>query len=485
MAKRKTSTRAKDQQTMAAGNAPASAVNYGIQRRQENPTDINAVFTRCRTVVKRSTFLTSYYDLVASFWNYGLKFTIGPGGDKNDEAMLEWEKEEFKVDSEYTDPNGKKTTIEINSTKGEVARAFVEDAVNEFMLLSNCVGFWNDAGSAPITLAPEQCRYTDTMGLPVLFYRHGLSVQQIAILPDEQKKRFADNPELLLSPDEGEHFKVIKRGLIGTGFSTPPLQALFNTLGEVESKELGFHALAYLMRGATRHHKLGHEIKQGAHAGKPSHFMTSRRGNAVLKQFENRQGPHEFTSNFDHTIEFPWPDMEVFDETAWKGTNLQFATWGGVLAQALVREKIVDGGLHFLRAQATKDRQKLADFLRPIIVGALKPPEGFRVTWSDLIFIDPKQATDLIKFCAQTGAASVSTVRRIAGMSDEEENANKVHEADDKDAHKKFRPAWDMSHGFAPNTGQVVDTSGGGSEGASGADPGKRNGRPPGAATGS
>jgi hypothetical protein len=484
MAKKRTSKTTADrasQRTLAAGNAPTGALSFGLQKNKENPTTLSAIFKLCRDLHESSTFLSSYLPLRTAFYNYGLSFTIGPNGKGDAKALDAWEKKEFTTEAEYKDSTGKTTKIELNSTYGEMARAFIRDCWNEFGLIDNCIGYWDDDGSVPTTLDPNKCRFEDTLGLPVLYYTHGLSETQIAMLPSERQNRYRQNTEILMNPDEGDHFKVLKRGLAGTGLNKPRLFSLFTTLGEIASKEYGFHALAFLMRSPTRHHKLGHEITQGAHAGKGTWFWNSRRGAAVLKQFEGRQGPHDFTSNFDHEITFILPDVKLFDETAWKGTNRRLMDWGGPIAQMMLADKIIEGGLGFLRAQVTADRQMLADFLRPILLNGFDAPEGLdlRVTWSDLIFNDPKQAAELLKFATQQGLSSVTTSRHIVGLNSEQEDALKVREADDPDSAKKHRPAWDMSHAIAPQSGETAATlKSAGGEGGKGPDSGKKNGRP-------
>lgn len=471
--------------TLGAGVAPDNAQAYDTVRRQETPTDITSIFKRIRKMGEDSDFLSSYLKAKIAVYDYGFSITRGPQATAKEDAVQEWLAKEITTEAEYTDTKtGEKLTVELHLTNAEAVRKFKDDVMREFFLLTNCVAMWLDDGPLPITLDPELCTYTETLGIPVLYYRHGLSVEQQKLLPDEQKTRFAKNSEIMLNPEHGEHYRVLKRGRVGSGFVKPEIFPILTTLGEVESKQAGYHALAYLTRGATRHHKLGHEIKQGNHAGKPHHFWNKKRGDAVIKDFKGRQGPHEFTSNFDHAIDYPWPAPEVFDEVAWKGTNLRLRNWGGPVAQMMIGEKLAEGGLNLLRAEATKDRQLIADFILPVVKAVFSPPDDadIQLTWSDLIFNDAKQAVDLVKFSVQQGLASVSTARKWIGLRSEEEDANKLREADDPDNVKKYLPMFDMSHGTTPATGMLNDPTAG-SEGAVGADPGKRNGRPPGGGT--
>lgn len=481
---RKRIVKTKELQTaLAAGtNAPATSVAYGLKLTRERPSSLNQVFEQCRKLSKESHFLSAYLPLKVSFYNYGFTPTAGPLAKGNAATELEeWLSEEVSTDVEYTNPQRptEKIKVELLATNRELIQQFAHDLWYEWLLLDNAVPFWIDDDSPmPTLLMPEKCRFEDKFGIPILYYTHGLSRQETALLPDEQRKRFDAQGEILLDAESGEHFKVIKRGPVGSGFVTPRLYAAAMAFGEAESKETGLHALAFLLRCATRQHKLGHEITNGPHAGKNLHFWKKERALEVLRQFEKRTGPHEFTSNFDHEISYPWADPKVFDDVVFKGTNRRLAEWGGPIAQMLLAEKVVDGALGFLRAEVTEDRQLIANVLNTVIRKKFNPPENLdvRVAWSDLIFNDPKQAAELLKFAMQSGAASVTTVRKWIGLRPEEEEANKVKEIDDPDYQKKLLPAFDMSHGTTPATGMLNDPAK--ASAGVGPDSGKTNGRP-------
>lgn len=461
------------QRTLAAGAVgPAGALAYGTLVLTEKPfvksgihfgSDLLPVFTRTRQLAIESSFLSSYLPLKKSFYNYGFDFSVGSNSKADLKAIRAWADKDTTTDVQYVDPStAQTTTVELQETQGEAARRLIDNIWTEFLLLDNVIIMWFDDGSPPQILLPERCTFQDKLGLPVLKYQHGISGRDLDLLPPDQLERFKQFTNVLVSPEFGEHFKVLKRELPGNGFGIPNLYSMFRTFGEIESKEVGFHGQAFNMRAATRHHKIGHKVESGVHAGKAIHFWNHTRSSQVLKLFEKRQGPHDYISNFDADVSFPWPDIKYFDVTAWKGTDLRLRNWGGPVAQMLISDKIVEGGLQFLRAQATFDREMVSRFALPIIKAVYGVPDqlDLQLVWSDLIFNDPTQAADLTKFALQNGLASTRTSREIIGLNSAKEDAYKLAESADTDFDAKNTPNWDSSHGIAPALGERSGSTG-------------------------
>jgi hypothetical protein len=468
---------------LAGTNNPEGTLAYDLQKLTERPTEIKALFKRLRTMSDESAFLSAFLPLKLSFYNSGFAITPGPLGKGGQKEIDAWLSKDYTTEAVYKDPgNQGELEVEYNMTIGDAINRFVRDAWREFLLLDTVVSMWMDDGSAPTTLAPELCRYQDKLGVPVLYYTHGISGRDLDLLSKEQQTRFRTNTELMLNPKEGEHYKVLTRGLVGSGFVKPRLYSVLRTLGEIESKEIGYHGRAHQLRAATRQHKIGHEITNGYHAGKGTWFCNKKRADAALAAMKNRQGPHDLATNFDHEIIFSWPDVALFDATAWKGTNMRLCNWGGPIAQMLLAEKVIEGGLAFERAMATGDRTIMAEYLTPIIKAAFKAPDGLdiKVMWSDLCFIDPARAAELLKFAVQQGICSVTTTQQIIGFNPETEAALKVKEASDPEAEKKYRPLWDTSHALAPAQGQTAADLKADASGKSGSDATTANGRPAG-----
>ena len=445
---------------MAGAVAPATNFSYDTQRQIERPVDVRTLFKRCRVVAEESSFLSTYLPLKLAFYNAGFSIGLGRNAKSTDsDALDKWLNSPYQFTAQYTNPSTQEVLeIETNMTVGESIRRFIIDVWKEYLLMDVAIPLWDESGRAPVVAPPEQCRLIDKLGLQVLFYTHGLSSTDLLLLDPSQQDRYRQYSEVMINPKFGEHFKILKRGLDGAGFTKPILYSIVRTIAEVDYKEQGFHAQAFNMRVATRQHKLGHNYTQGPAAGKPTYFWSAARDKKVREVFKDRVGPHDFTSNFDHEIVYPWPDVTAFDEIAWRGSDRRLRNWGGPIAQMLLADKVIPGALAFLRAQVADDRKNMSDFILPIIKTAFKVPDSLDIVlnWSDLVFIDPTQASDLIKFGVQQGFCSVSTARNIIGLNNEQENALKLIEANDADATAHYTPAWDMAHGIAPQQGETT-----------------------------
>jgi hypothetical protein len=465
-----------------AANSSTQTLVYETQASTEHPADLNSVFTRARYYARESSFLTRFLPLKRSVLNYGFKLKPAPNKGKkptpqDTEKLNAWLDEPTSVAFEdYTDPSTRETIgVEVNATNREMVAKFAEDIWNEFILLDNAVALWLDGQQFAAVLPPEKCEFTDVLGVPILKYTHGLSQQQIALLPSDQQQRFLGKSVITIDPKQGEHFKVLKRARMGDGFGWPAVYSIFRLLGEVESKEIGMNAMGYCFRKVTRHHKLGHEIKSGDRAGKPTHFWNQQRSDATKKLWVNVVGVDDFTSNFDHTVEFPWPNMEYFDETCWKGSNLRLNDWAGPLAQMLAAKGVMPYLAPALKAQCLEDRRIVGGFLNIVVNLAYAPPMPVMVGWSNLIFNDARLQSELLKFAALQGWASAQTGQEETGLNPEEEEERKLVEAQDKDAKAKYTPIWDPAHGISPALGESSAAGG-----AKGAAPGAGNGHPAG-----
>lgn len=474
---------------MAAGELQSSKLNYltKIQAEKPDATAFSTVIERCRTWSQESSFISNQWlPLKLSVCNYDMRLKpmeMKKGG-KDQERIDKWLTEDAPpVADQYTDP-ATQETIEIESTSswGEIIEKFVKAAWVDRLLFDNVVTLWTDDGALPVTLALDRCSYTDTLGIEVLRYTHGLSAQQIEALPEDQKAVFAKSATIIINPKDGFHFKVFKDAAIGRGFALPKLFSIFRLLGEVESKEFGYNAMAFGFRSAKRTHMLGHEIKNGPNAGKPMHFWKKERDKSVRAKWQDTVGFEDFTTNFDYKVVYPWPDPKLFDETAWKGSDRRLYQWGGPVMQMLAARGATPFLPNLLRASIGSERREFSRYLSAIINRAFKPPVPVTVTWSNAIFSESRLAAELIKFGVQQGYISARTATEEAGQSRDEEAIRKLHEAEDPDAEKTLLPVWDASHGTAPALGIMAapKAEGSGGDTSKGANPGNRSGRKPG-----
>lgn len=475
---------------LSLGAAPPTfTLKFETQSQIEKPlvtatsTPLAQIVLRCRLLAKESDFLSRFLPLKRDVYNYG--FSLSPATVKgkkattdDQEKLTEWLESDagVKFDKITDQTTGEVFEPELLSTNKELLAKFAEDSWDEWNLLDNCTATWlEEQGFASITPI-EKTEFVDTVGVPVLRFTHGLSQQDILKLPQEQQERFKTKSTILLNTQFKEHFKVLKRARVGDGYGLPRLYQIFRLLGEVESKQIGMSAMAFFMRNVTRLHRLGHEIKNGDRAGKPTHFWKQDRAKEVMKVWKDAVGAYDRTVNFDHFVEFPWPDLKVFDELAFKGSNMRLIDWGGPIMMMLVAKGVMPYLTPLLRAMATADREKMGSFLAMVFNKAFSPPVPIKVTWSNTIFNESRLAAELLKFGAQQGWISATTGKEEAGFDALLEEDRKVQEADDADADKKFKPMWDSSHGIAPALGETIAPP----AAAKGAKPGSRAGNPPG-----
>ena len=437
----------------------------------------NAAFTKARLVAESNYWLRSFLPLKQSIFNHG--FTIAPAplpGKKKSSAKGGGDLDKLNqwLDTEISPPDveGDATNKDVGVPGGakltvrEQIEKFVEDAWTEFLLLNNCIAFWQQDSKTAITLPPERCRYKDVMGIETLFYLHGLTENDKKLMDPEQAARFKES-EIPIDFNEGEFFKVLKRTRTGFGLSWPVVQSVFRTLGTLESMEMGESSYAFSGRAHWRQHRMGHEIKQGAMAGKPAYHWTKKKGDAARKIFEDKRGfLGDLTSNFDFTTEYPHEDVAYFTEDKWKSPEHRLLHWGGPLALMLAAAEQSPFLTQLLKAEATEARKKMGAFLESVIRQAWAPPVGVKITWSNRIFADSRIAMETLTSGLSAGPISQKTWREEAGFNDAEETARKEAEATDSEANpNKYQPAFDASHGDPMAAAQAKAKAGGGKGG--------------------
>ncbi len=474
-----------EQITLAAGELSGSQLNYLTQTQTEKPasSSLSSVVERCRYWANESSFIAQQWlPLKLSVCNYEMRLKPAETkkGGKQQASLDKWLAEDAPMAvTEYTNATtGQTIEIESTSSRAELIEKFVKAAWKDRLLFDNVVALWTDDGQLPVTLALERCIYTDTLGVEVLSYTHGLSRSQIEVLPDDQQAVFSSGATISINPKDGFHFKVFKDAAVGQGFALPKLYSIFRLLGEVESKEFGYNAMAFAFRSVKRTHLLGHEIKNGPNAGKPFHFWNKTRDTSTRAKWKDVVGFEDFTANFDYKVVYPWPDPKLFDEVVWKGSDRRLYQWGGPVMQMLTAKGVTPYLPNLLRASVGAERREFGRYLSAIINRAFKPPVPVVVTWSDAIFNESRLAAELIKFGVQQGYLSATTGTEAAGLNREEEALRKLAEADDPDARKTLLPVWDASHGTAP---ALDGTEAPGADAKpKGANPGNRSGRKPG-----
>lgn len=467
---------------LAAGEI-TTRLNFSTQITQEKPTvstsapTSQAIFERCRYWGRESDLLKIYLALRLSVCNHG--FSIRAVEKQNQDTVDKWLAEEIKPSEDtYQVTQSDTVDLEPNSTRREAIERFARDAWREKHLFSSVAAAWIDDMPEPVLLPLEKVEYTDLFGVEALKYTHGLTQTQIDALPPAMQEPFR-NTSFYVSPAVKMHFKVWKSSRVGAGLDTPDLYSIFRLLGEIESKQFGQNALGFACRSVKRAHLLGHEIKNGPHAGKDFHFWNKKRSDKLLSKWVDIPGFEDYTCNFDEAVEFWLPDPKLFDETLWKGSNMRFNLWGGPLMQMFVTQSNSPYLSNLLKAEIIEERRSFAHFLSWVINKAFNPGTPIKISWSNAIFSEPRLAAEMIKFGKQYGNISSQTFIEEAGFSPEIERARKLAEVGDSDARSLEMPAFDAAHGNAPALGDweaVVAKA----SGAKGAEPGNTPGRKPG-----
>lgn len=449
---------------------------YVLNESEQKPlsTRLVPVFDKVGYWFTESSFLGAYLELMLGILNYDFKLvpTGKDAGKKGSTKKLnEWLMEQAKPLVDEIEVESEMAKVESNHTNGDIIAAFARDVWMDYIKYSNVVALWLDNRQSALVIPIRRCEYSDQFAVEWLKYEHGLSQEEVERLLPDQQERFKKST-VLLDAGQGEHFKVLKKTRVGDGFGLPSVYSLFRTLGEVENKEIGMSRMSFLMRNVTRMHLLGHEIKQGNHAGKPTHFWSKVRSDEVKKAWKDTEGVNDFTANFDHQVTFPWPDLKQFDKTAWEGTDKRLSDWGGPIMKMLQASGVMPYLTPLAKAQAKSFRDPVGRFLSFVIQRAFKTPVEVKVSWSNLIFSDSRLLAEMIKFAYQNGLSSMETSRDEIGF-DASEPERKLMEAEDKEARKKGAPLFDASHGTFPALGETnyKPPTQGGSGGGSGGRP--------------
>jgi hypothetical protein len=453
-------TRASKQElALAAGELTGQAVtiNYTLNKTTKKPdfTSLSSLYFQIRYWARESSFLKSFIPLKRSVYNYGLRLVaIDP---KKQEAVDKWLDEDVApIVDKFTDTqSNEEVTVESTSSNRERVEKWMEDAWTNFLLFDADIAMWMDKSPGAVSLTLERVIYTDTFGLELVSYTHGLSSQQLAQLSPDMQKIF-DKPKVILNPKNGLYFKVLKRSALGDGLPVPSMYSVISLLDEIEGKEVGMNALGFACRSVKRVHRIGHEIKNGQHAGKNSHFIRAARARAVNNAWKDMQGFEDYSCNFDEEVEYPFPDAKLFDSKYFETSNQRLLQWAGPIAQMVVAKGVMPYLTNVLRASVTDDRRKFGTYAGSVISRGFGCPSPVRLEFSDSIFSESRLAAEMVKFGFQSGGLSSGTLTEQIGFNPVQEGARKLMEADDPDALKKLTPIWDAAHGSTPALGETA-----------------------------
>lgn len=376
------------------------------------------VFAAAAEWGRRHWFVRAVTGLRLGFMNYGLRVT----GEKLEAA------EEAEV------------------------RAHVGDLWRNWLLHRNAASFWRLGSEQLVSLDLQRCEYSDAMGLEVLRYDAGLTVEQRKMLPPELEARFASGPVLLRDPkwnaahpEMAEDYLVLRDGPRGEGFAWPSLLSAFNALGQSDGMEAGDALLGEASRLLLRLHKKGHEIRSGIKAGQGIYHWSKAWSDALLKELKGKAGLSDFTTNFDHDISYVAPDPKLYDDAKWEGVERRLLWWSGPWGRMLVAKGLSPFLLPLAKTEAEAEREAIGRHVAAVMG---KRGRTVELRWSNRCFQDEQIAAKMLQFAVQQGMLDSRTTLEQANFDTDEVRARKREDIRLLDEDERLLwPAYDAAHG--------------------------------------
>jgi len=405
----------KTQAALCAIDNSAIMESYARADTTSDPRDKREALVLARDWHKKNLFVQAGLGLKVGFSNYGLRLKPVERVGKQSRQQLNgwWQKNKQAI------------------------RKFIRETWEDWHIMDNAVAFWRKQGATVIpriiTLKPEDCLYSDAMGIEKLKVRLGWSKEELttsdqnSVFKKDEWRRYASR-EIELSEDKGEFFRVLKRDRDGWGFAWPRIHAVFRTLNQQESMEVADNLWAFVSRAVIRQFKVGHEIRNGPRAGQGIWFWNTKRGDAIKKFFEGRVGILDFDGNFDIDIHYPFPSAERFDRKKYESVFQRLSLWLGPVGLMLLARDTNEFLLRLLKASVLDEREEVGGYCSEIINTVFNPPEPVAVTWSNHVFEDSRLFHEMQKFLLTSGPLSQRTILGNAGFDVEEEREHKEEE---------------------------------------------------------
>ncbi len=429
-----------------------SGMFYG----RDNPISVETDISKARYWFEHNAYVRGIIGLRAAFYNYRFQLDLtNPGVKKWVEAR-----------GRRSEVGGQRSA---GKTNGEMARRFCHDFWQEWLTVDSAASVWLTSNPKPRLLPPEYCRYTDIFGIETLSFKPtdlGISPDALRTLPGltPQEKAALSLDELLLTRERTGmsallDFEVVKRAMLGSGFGRPGLKSVLSTCAQHESMEVRDTVLAGAGRTVMEHIKQGHEIKGGTHAGSKAHFNTDAKARATANALKNKTGHFRIVTNFD--VDFSWGNFPIdqFNAKKYEGTLIRLAWWAMPLGQMLAGPSLNPTLLGMLRVAALEDRETVHDFIKTMFVRCMGAPEDIEFGWGERCFLDPRAASDLLKF----GLAGAGISQRTYLDNLDLDQGREWERKDEEKKQKKHRtqPIYDPHHGPQDTAGRKPGTADG------------------------
>ena len=385
---------------------------------RERPATVQDAFKRARLWSVENWFVTEVVKLKTAFYNYGVRFVAPPGKA----AKL----------TDYLDKNPQ--------LKADMNR-YVREVWREWLMLRNVASFWREESQTfPVLLSPEDCKFTDALGIPKLTVNLGYKKEDApAGTSKAMLDRYYSGKAIELDEKWDEHFDVLTAQRRGKGFGYPDLYSVFRTLSQVESMEIGEQMLALAGRRILHRHKIGFEQRGQNPARYQQDFSVfkKKRADAILAFMNGRFGMMDTVQNFDHAIEVFLGDggPKNYEGKKWDTTIRRLMWWGGPLGFMMVANSMNPFLLNMLKTSANEEREEVTRHLNLVLNAAFRLPVPIKVAFSNRCFIDSRLAWDMVATLMKQGPLSATTGLQSADFDPETEKENKTEEGQDPEVY--------------------------------------------------
>lgn len=379
-------------------------------------------------------------------------------------VLLRWVFFNFRMEVKAEDEKNSATVKTWYRENRRRCQRYARDAWVEWLKVDNIIVLWRKGKTIinPIVLRPEDVDFKDDFGIEQITIIHGLTSEAIDAmkgLTKAEKDRLKLSSKLKLTHgDPLFEFEVLKRESVGQGLASPGVVTVFHAAAQTESMEVRDETLAGSSRCVIEHHKIGHEIRSGNHAGSRAHFMKAEDAKNVEKALKGKIGFVRMATNFDHDVNYPGPDPKQYDAKKYEGPQKRFAWWAMPLAQMILERALNPYLMDALKQQAEGEREWMEPHLVKVFT-AMGAPAAIKITWSNRCFKDGRLAADLLKYGLQWGPLSQQTFMEEAGYDPETERERKTVEA--SLPKEKTNPLVDANHGDQKTGGRGRGTADG------------------------
>ena len=394
---------------------------------RERPATPQDAFKRSRSWCAENWFVEQINLLKRGFYTYGQAFV--PVDPKDHDKLKKFWQE-----------------------KPDVLRAlnrYHREVWQEWLALDTVISFWREkTKTAPFLFKAEICKYADRGGIRILKVKLDKPEFTPTKVQSENEtgglgyeamiERYFKGKEITMDATTeeqwDEHFEVLTRGLRGEGFVLPRLYAIFRTLSQVESMEVGETMLAYAGRRVIHRHKLGFEARSNTPAAnfqKEFSMWTKKRAQAMLSFFSGRSGFMDTVDNWDAELDVFLGDggPKNWDGRKWDTVIKRLLWWAGPLGFMLLANSMNPFLLPILKSAAEEDRKEVSDHLNFVVNQGFELPCRIKVKYSNRCFLDSRLAWDMVNGLMKQGPLSLTTALHEGDFDPQTEERRKLAEA--------------------------------------------------------